>query len=181
MTAGEFFYKEQFNKAGYEVLKLPEGETPVPDYQLTKGKQVFAYCEVKDILISCSNAHSAVQEVVKVMKTIQNGAKQLRSYNKEHKIPNILAIFCDRIGMDANDLHDAIFGYVNYRNGDKVYRRYIPGAEDKMREYAGELDIILFYNNKINAFSEIYNTDKFSEEYLKSLNILFGAPMWGNP
>lgn len=188
MTNGEKHYKALFESKGYSIIKGDSSnKTKAPDFCLYKENTLFAYCEVKDIE---DLAHSYFttnapfpDEVSKFFSLIYHAIKQLTAVNQTHSVPNILAIYCDRIGMDAWDLFSALNGYVPYEDFNN-YRNGISDAERRIKQDKFLIDIYIFFkrSDDVNqqGFYPLYNSTFFSWEYLNSLELLKGEKICGS-
>lgn len=180
-TKGEAYYKDFFENNNYDVDIIATSDKKTPDFILKKDGEALAYCEIKDIEdLSIEyfiyESKEIPDDVIVMMNKIERGARQLHNFNQDHNIPNILGIYCNRIGMNAIDLQDALFGYIDSTKGHLYTRRAKGQAEERLKKYARFVDIYLFYDATDDKTSVIYNISKFSKEFYENYNLIFNIP-----
>ena len=177
MTAGEKIFYDLFCAKGY-TIQIPKNNTSKsPDFGVYHGQNLLCWCEVKDKedidneYFRCPG--KKIPDEVKIILTkIYEAHKQFVAVNPDHSKPNILAFHCDRIGMSQNDVLDAVFGYVEYEGGHRLYREAKGDADARTMTIKYDIDVFLFHKN--GELSILYNITYFPESILKSIGIKSG-------
>ena len=187
-TSGEKHFESFFTRKGYTVEKKDKGnQTKNPDFQISKNGNLVAFCEVKDVgRLDISYFKDKTKPLPRdsqvIAQKIHHAYKQLHAANPNHVVPNIVAFYCDRLGTDAYDMHEAILGYVLFESGYKIYRKWVT-VDNRIKDEKSEIDIYIFYDPPNSDFMNgsyavIYITKRFSEAELKQFNFFNNEPMW---
>ena len=185
VTSGESVYRNLLEEKGYKLALFNKKiKMKSPDFKVFFNEELLFYCEVKDIEDLDDKYFQEdleiPDEITIILNKIREANKQFKSVNPNHAFPNVLAFHCKRIGMDANDLHDTILGYIDYSDGHKLYRRHRGPIENRLSEESIIIDTYIFHHDGIDQYSCIYITsDGFYGETIHKLNLLEFKNPWG--
>lgn len=185
MTDGELIFKVLFEEKGYIVERFNKHLIKQsPDFKVFLNNQLLFYCEVKDIedlnREYFETDKKIPDEVSIILQKVYDANKQFISINPQHKVPNILAFNCKRLGMDANDLHDAILGYAEYGNDElKLFRTHRGKVDERLKNNVPQIDVFIFYNSRIDRYSAIYINDYgYYGDKISNLHLLSLKKLW---
>ena len=162
------FRVERFTKKEMRILN---NETP--DFKVFKEEDLSFYCEVKEIedfpIDRYDGNIESDKDEDKVLALINKSCNQFLSVNPQHIVPNILAIYNQRLGTDILDFKFAFEGRWTTASG-KSYLRPNRDAFTRIAAKKVNIDMCLWYDDILKQFTLMYLENSV---FLEKLRLLF--------
>lgn len=168
--------KDIIEKNGYTVetyskKELREGKK-TPDFKVFKSSNLAFFCEVKcieDFPDEMYNGQISIdKDENKVLELINTSCNQFMSVNYYHTVPNVLAIYCERLGMDINDFKFAFEARMTCDSGE-VYHRTITNEHLRIENKKKNIDLCLWYDATFDNYRTMYLEDSEFRDVVKDL------------
>lgn len=173
MNESEKIFCLFLQKQGFEVCEFSKDEKRIlgkktPDFKVFLDKVLQFYCEVKEINEDerdYGNGTLKDNTYNIVSDCIYESYAQFKSVNENYSVPNILAIYSDRFGIDISDYKLTCEGGV-YFNDNKFHPILKNVSEGKIKEKKEFIDLCIWYDKKKKDFSFICNANSKYKELL---------------
>jgi len=158
---------ERFSK---KEMRIPDNKTP--DFKVFKDEDLFFLCEVKkieDFPIENYNGNIEIdKDEAKVLGLINKSCNQFLNVNPKHIVPNVLAIYNERLGSDILDFKFAFEGRWALKNGT-FFSRGISDAYRRIERKKSNIDMCLWYDENSKKIAWMYLQNSIFSDRLKSL------------
>lgn len=156
---------------GFTVLTYTKDELrnniKTPDFRVYKDQQLVFFCEVKEIHEDNRNYdNGALKDNTYdiISECIHESYGQFLSVNKNHDVPNVLAICSKRHGIDILDYKLTCEGGFKTNDG-KFVPAFKKVSEGRIKYERTFIDLCIWYDYMENAFSYmLYAKSKFIDQ-----------------
>ena len=169
--------KDIIEKNGYTVetfskKQMREYGRKTPDFKVYKNDMLIFFCEVKcieDFPIEMYDGKISVdKDENKVLHLINVSCNQFMSVNYNHTVPNVLAIYCERLGSDINDFKFAFEAKVTCGSGN-VYHRRLTDEHIRIESKKNNIDLCLWYDEIFDNYRTMYLKESKFKDIVKEL------------
>jgi hypothetical protein len=176
LNKSEDIIKEYFIKQGFEVERFSREEMinrKTPDFKIIKDRQIVLFCEVKEINEDLRNSECGVKDNTYniVSECINDSYKQFASVNPEHRLPNVLAIYSRRLGIDILDFKFTVEG--GFQTEDDKFLPWLKNiSEGRIKDRKKIIDMCFWYDEHKNEFKKMFSKESIFYNELKNMFVL---------
>lgn len=161
--------REYFRDRGLEATRLPEADTPTPDFRVLRNSDLVAFCEVKspndpwlDNLAGGAEPFRFVggsrSDPIfnRLSRQVKKAASQFRAVNADRSILNILAIVNHDDASHIGDLLETLTGQFHAADGERIPT--MPHMVERLGEDRTEIDVYLWFCAKTDRLAGYFVT-----------------------
>lgn len=174
-----------FNPNGLKLVKVPQGSSYTPDFQVIKNGTLVAYCELKsprddwlDKLLDMVKPYQIVgggrndPTFNRIGRLAQKAADQFRAVNDERLLPNILVFVNHDNASDFADLIETFTGVFHAADGSRYLT--IPQVASRLEKAKRHIDLYVWIDAKTNKVQGFFFNRDTTPNYLNQLCVLLG-------
>lgn len=157
----KFIEEFDYRAVSFNKKELREEGNKTPDFKVYKKDEFLFFCEVKEIKEDRRSFENGIEKdntYGKLSNLIADSSCQFTSVNKEHKFPNVLAIYNNKLGADIQDYISTFTGNF-YSDADESLPVFKNISNGKIKELKSIIDLCIWYDVRNQEFKYSFFRD----------------------